>query len=68
MGNRNLSEDSSSFKFFHKLAPNFALQDISEKVAKQFTVIVEALEGDFLGDIVSGIRHLWNARESEEKK
>lgn len=55
----NLSEDSVPLYFVHELASDLSLQHFLEKTTQHSTIVVEALERDFLCDIVRGVRHCW---------
>lgn len=54
---QNLCKDSNLFELFNEVGANLTLQNIVEKIAKQFAVIVEALERDILCNVVSVVRH-----------
>lgn len=53
----NLSEDPSPLDFLHEIGADFPLQDVVEETAEQLAIVFEALERNFLRDIVRRIRH-----------
>jgi hypothetical protein len=51
-------------EFFNKGATNFPLQNVIEKISKQPTVIVKALERYFLCNVISGVRHVHSIKSN----
>lgn len=53
----DLSKDTNPFEFVNEGGANLTLENVVENVAEHPAVIIEALEGDFLSNIVCGVRH-----------
>jgi len=62
----DLSKDSNPFELFNQVGANLALKNVVEEIPEQPAVIVEALEGDFLSNIVSDVSH-WEERREDRK-
>ena len=53
----DLSKDSSPFDLVKQVGASFTLENVIEEITKQPAVIIEALEGDFLSNIISDVSH-----------
>ena len=63
-----LSKNSDLFEFLHERTSNFSLQDVVEHITEQSTVIVEALERDFLSYIVCVVSHCRSTHQARERR
>lgn len=63
-----LSKDTNSFEFVNKGGTNFTMKNVVEKITKQPTIIIKALERDFFSNIICSVCHCVNKKRTLSKK